>query len=135
MTVRQFEQILESAICFYDALFLMAEMVTICDRVHHCIAEQLCKKLFAPLYSTIFAVNAKICTCLGRLMLECDMQFENTRQFVKVQLISPSLYPISSYTIQEYVCVYILHGIEFALTVFIGCTCSTPLSDMQRWQS
>ena len=84
VTVRQFEEILESAICFYDALHLMTEMVAVCNRVHECIAEQLCKKLFAPLYSTIFAMNARIFACLGRLMVECDMQFENTRQFVKV---------------------------------------------------
>ena len=135
VTVRQFEEILESAICFYDALYLMTEMVAICNRVHECIAEQLCKKLFAPLYSTIFAVNARIFACLCRLMLECDMQFEKTRQFVKVPILTIYQICITKITIN---CIYnriiFIYIIVFYDYFNVACSCPTCNADRLRQQ-
>ena len=83
---QQFDVILEACICLYDALSLITDILDISSNASKAVSEQLSRKLFAPLYSTLFAVNARIFGSLSRILLDLEIQYEKLKQLVKVTI-------------------------------------------------
>jgi len=69
---------------FYDALQLAVEIYEISKKAGICLSKLLSMKLFAPLFTTLLAVNSRILSCFEVLMLEYDFHFESLRQAIKV---------------------------------------------------